>query len=155
MGCDIHIYAERRNDSGQYYMAKFDFSALENRSYGTFAWLAGVRNYSGIIPISEPRGIPNDLSEGVLHEKESWDGDGHNHSWLSVAELMMIDYNQIIEDRRHTVQTGPNSWNGCATCEVSNGVRETLGNFLGASIIAEIQQLHEAGIDRIVFWFDN
>lgn len=66
MGCDIHVMAERRGSGGGYepiadnifsdpfsdrnVSAPFDW-----RAYGMFAFLAGVRNYSGVDPISSPR----------------------------------------------------------------------------------------------------
>ena len=83
MGCDIHIcteinksvnkndiwvnsddwkynpYYEIGNTDGeQKYKLK---SIYRNRNYNLFAMLAGVRNYSNITPIAEPRGIPHDV----------------------------------------------------------------------------------------------
>jgi len=117
MGCDIHSYAERKDESGKY--VDLDFSP-----FGTFGFLADVRNYSAVPPISQPRGLPDDVSSEVPERDETWGSDGHSHSWLSVAELVSFDYDSAMEDRRHTVQTGPRSWNGGATCEVGQGKKK-------------------------------
>ena len=69
MGCDIHLYVERKvpgigwvslEDPNEHY------NGLTNRNYSIFAILANVRNgrgFAGIVtgtgfnPISEPRGL--------------------------------------------------------------------------------------------------
>ena len=69
MGTDIHIAAEIFK-GGRWRLADVDLS--ENRNYWAFAVLADVRNGYGfagidkgdpITPISEPRGLPEDLSD--------------------------------------------------------------------------------------------
>lgn len=66
------------------------------RNYILFAFLAGVRNYNDINPISEPRGIPKDISSEMEEELESWGPDAHSISWLSLRELLDADWNQIV-----------------------------------------------------------
>jgi hypothetical protein len=70
--------------------------------------LADVRNGSGfagidtgdrIVPISQPRGVPDDVSKEFGKEIESWDIDGHSHSWFSLAELLAVDWDQPITHR--------------------------------------------------------
>lgn len=66
MGCDIHLYVEGRKrgtTSWQPYGGRFS-----ERIYGMFAKLADVRNYSGITPISQPRGVPSDVSWSVKND---------------------------------------------------------------------------------------
>lgn len=72
-----------------------------DRNYGLFAILAGVRNGSGFagtdlgdptIPITEPRGVPDDASADYRREVEQWGGDGHSHSWLSLADVYAHDW---------------------------------------------------------------
>jgi len=154
MGCDIHSYAERKDESGKY--VDLDFSPFDNRSYGTFGFLADVRNYSAVPPISQPRGLPDDVSSEVPERDETWGSDGHSHSWLSVAELVSFDYDSAMEDRRHTVQTGPRSWNGGATCEVGQGKKKTtFRKFLGDGFFADLKKLQDMGAERVVFWFES
>jgi len=153
MGCDIHSYAERKTEAGYEHIE--GLSPFDWRSYGMYAFLAGVRNYSAVTPISKPRGAPDDISAAVRDEMESWASDGHNHSWLSVQELAAFDYGQMMEDRRVTVQVATNSWNGGATCDPGKGVQMTVREFLGNAFFDDIEKLKAAGADRIVFWFDN
>ena len=153
MGCDIHSFSERKAQNGAW--ESLGFAPFEWRSYGVFAFLAGVRNYSAVTPIAEKRGLPSDISSHVFEENETWDGDGHSHSWLSVAELSGFDYEAITEDRRHTVQTGPNSWNGAATAAAGQGEKMTYREFLGEGFFADLAKLLDIGAERIVFWFDN
>jgi hypothetical protein len=59
------------------------------RNYAVFSLLADVRNGRGgghIKPISEARGMPEDVSPGV--SELQWDGDDHSHSWLTDVELI-------------------------------------------------------------------
>lgn len=153
MGCDIHSFAEKR--VGERFVALPKFEPFEERTYGTFAFLADVRNYSGVTPIAAPRGFPDDASDTAKLSYESWGVDAHTPSWLSVAELLSFDYSAVMEDRRYTRQEGPNSFNGGATCEPGQGKRMTWREFLGDSFFNDLEELRDLGAERIVFWFDN
>ena len=117
MGCDIHLAVEVRRDGkweralptggardpsfvelavekGDGWYAKR--SAVEfyhNRNYYVFAVLADVRNYEDFRPISQPRGLPEDVSDAVRHLANDTDDDGdiwlgdHSFSWLTLTEL--------------------------------------------------------------------
>lgn len=150
MGCDIHSTAERR-DAGKW--VSVGISPFDWRDYGMYAFLAGVRNYSGIPPIAEKRGWPDDVSDAA--REGHWDLDSHSHSWLTVEELENFDYSQPVEDRRYTRQTGPNSWDGGATAEAGHGTMTTYREFLGGAFFREIDAMKAAGAERVVFWFDN
>lgn len=79
------------------------------RNYVLFGVLANVRNGYGfagiatgnsVVPISEPRGFPQDMSEGVRalaeergHEDDVWLGD-HSHTWLTLDEVLAYDWGQ-------------------------------------------------------------
>lgn len=142
MGTDISIFAEKKNDQGAF--IALDFAPFDNRSYGVFGFLAGVRNYSGVPPISPPRGAP----EGSSMSMEYW-GDHHSHSWLSVQELAAFDYNAMVEDRRVTI----NNSGGC-TCAPGEGKTMTWREFLGEGFMEDLAELVRLGADRIVFCFD-
>lgn len=153
MGCDIHCFAEKQNQDGTFTMID-GLSPFDHRSYGTFGFLAGVRNYSEVTPIARPRGFPDDASDGVKFEFEAWGCDGHTPSWLSVDELSAFDYSQFMEDRRCSVKVG-NAINCGATCEPGQGKKETFAQFLGKWFLDDIAALKESGATRVVFWFDN
>lgn len=146
MGCDIHIRAERK--AGGKWEIIPGLRPFDWRHYGMFAFLANVRNYSAIPPLSEPRGLPNDAPD------DSDLGD-HSYSWLSVDELSAFDYEAAVEDRRYTRQEGPGWWNGAATCEPGQGEMTTYREFLGEAFFDDLEKLKRAGAERIVFGFDS
>lgn len=153
MGCDIHAYAERRNEQGEWELVPgevFDF-----RSYGIFAFLAGVRNYSAITPIAPARDFPEQASKEVTAWYKAWGCDAHTPSWLTLEELLAFDYWAQMEDRRCVRQMSLNSWSGGKTCEPGEGRVESYREFLGDGFIEELQSLAARGAERIVFWFDN
>ncbi len=120
MGCDIHLYVERREGGkwvkcegfvsdyykeGDPYFGTKEFSNTDEpyggRNYDLFAMLADVRNGYGFAgcdtgdgfkPIAAPRGLPKDVSLGVAAKAEGWEGDGHSYSWLTLAELQAYDF---------------------------------------------------------------
>lgn len=106
MGCDIHLYTERYYadkgkwfcrdsfqinpywDNGDDLIERLDHVPIyDMRNYELFAELADVRNYRNKPSISEPRGIPDDVSDIVRarydYEKEYC----HSFSWLTAKEL--------------------------------------------------------------------
>ena len=152
MGCDIHTYAERK--VGDAYELISDLTPFDWRSYGMYGFLADVRNSSDVAPISQPRGLPNDVSAGTA---EAY-GDGvdwHTASWLSVAELADFNYDQPMEDRRVTIQLASNMWSGAGTAAPGGGEMTTYREFLGDAYFVDLDKLILAGINRVVFWFDN
>jgi hypothetical protein len=157
MGCDIHIIAQRKTNSGweevsgnfSYGGAPFDW-----RSYGMFGFLADVRNYSAVPPISQPRGLPTDFTADMDEFGGCFLGD-HSFSWLSLDELLAFDYDQPVEDRRVTRQTGPNSWDGGVTADPGDGEMTTYREFLGEGFFADLAELKRVGAGRIVFGFDS
>jgi hypothetical protein len=148
MGCDIHTYAERRDENGNW--GDLDFAPFDYRSYRTFGFLANVRNYSAVESISEARGLPKDLSPGVKEAVEGWGSDGHNHSWLSVEELLAFDYDAVTEDRRVTIAN-----NGGCTAPPGGGKRMTFRKFLGDRFFTDLVKLQDIGAERVVFWFGS
>lgn len=65
------------------------------RNYNLFAMLADVRNRFDINGRA-PRGVPTDATAEYLEEVEEWGGDGHSHSWLTLAELEAYDWDQTV-----------------------------------------------------------
>ncbi len=102
MGCDIHEWVERKAANG---WEMTDVNLNIGRNYDLFGMLADVRNGvgfagvdmgDGFVPVlgrGEPtRGVPDDASPEYRSEVESWECDGHSHSWLTLAELKAYDW---------------------------------------------------------------
>lgn len=81
MGCDIHIFLERKNQDNcwvdsmiyEHDRYKNGFQPLSEmyRNYTLFATLAGVR---GDDPIALPKGIPEDCSPEYKKLCDDWGG---------------------------------------------------------------------------------
>lgn len=149
MGCNIHLVYEKRLEDGTYeavdvpcVSSKWD--ALDNRNYGLFGFLADVRNYSGVKPIAADRGVPDDASP--IAKEFLGDADIHSCSWILVDEFLSVDRLATIEDRR---------LGGARSCDPGEGKTETVEDFLGSGVFERLAELKAAGVDRIVFGFDN
>ncbi len=125
MGCDIHLYVEAREngawvskdkwtpdepEEGEAPRVRVDYHnrIYSGRNYNLFAILANVRNGygfagcdtgDGFVPISDPKGLPHDVSDLVRAESDAWDSDGHSHSWHAVADLLAYDWTQTTKLR--------------------------------------------------------
>lgn len=110
MGCDIHIFLERKNqdncwvDSMIYEHDRYEngFQPLSEmpRNYTLFATLAGVRGYD---PIVYPKGIPEDCSQEYKKLCDDWGSDGHSHSYFTLRELLNAEQKCKIEDRKSSL----------------------------------------------------
>ena len=114
MGCDIHIYVEKKVknewENGDVFVKNKYFGIDETepeykvneihstRNYNLFALLANVRNYGGIDPISRPRGLPGDVSVFVKNKSDSYGSDGHSHSYLNLFEIKKFSENELLKD---------------------------------------------------------
>jgi len=104
MGCDIHLYVEKKSVDGQWICVAKD--AYGGRNYNLFSILADVRNGRGFAgcktgegfnPISKPKGLPADVSAVVQEESDGWSGDGHSHSYLTLSEILGFDWTQTTQ----------------------------------------------------------
>lgn len=150
MGCDIHAWGERQLSTSEWEWVEVLPPPFDWRSYALFGFLAGVRNYSAVTPIAPPRGLPEALSGPARGSSEDWDSDAHTHSYLTLAELEAFNYDQPMEDRRVTINN-----NGGCTAEPGGGEQTTYRKFLGPGYFDELARLKAAGVERVVFWFDN
>lgn len=127
MGCDIHSSCYDIN------FQEIDYAPFDWRSYDLFSFLAGVRNYSDITPISEPRGYHEIIgidSDSVV--------DRHSASWLYLDELVDYSgYETIIKDTRENYR------------EMS------LREFLEEGFFEELGKLKILDVHLICFDFDN
>jgi hypothetical protein len=142
MGCDIHLYVEKKingvwekqtgfvsnwYDPGSDYFAKDEFKNCDSpyggRNYSLFSFLADVRNYDGEIkPLAQPRGLPDDVSDVVKAESDDWDCDGHSHSYFTLRELIdaslresVVSFSGYVDLQSYAEykQNGrPNCWSG-------------------------------------------
>ncbi len=94
MGCDIHMFIEKRLRStdpwqlDEHHVKEPDESYLKEtsctgRNYEMFGAMAGVRRPDNAI--FEERGIPSDVSPELKEEASG--PDWHSHSWLTPEEF--------------------------------------------------------------------
>jgi hypothetical protein len=135
MGCDIHTYVEVKKN-GQWVSADtwetetyddrevmhvpYGESIYSGRNYDLFAILADVRNGvgfagcdtgEGFVPISSPKGLPEDVTDEVKSVSEAWAGDAHSHSWVTLAELLAYDWTQTTTLRGYVNAVTYYEWN--------------------------------------------
>ena len=161
MGTYIAAVAQRKNSDGTFENIKkiFDF-----QSYDVFAWLAGVMNLAMITPLSQPRGIPQDILDKAKKRKlesdyfsdSSYEPPLINRildeycpissvSWYSVEELLAVDYEQIILNRRNNGYLEP--------LPIDQAAPMKLKDFLDDCFMNELEALKQIKADRIVFGF--
>lgn len=119
MGADIHLFSEKyKTVNGVQKWVNADYwkinpyfgiddyepelelvSIYRNRNYNLFNVLAEVRGNGP--SISQPRGLPDDVSDIVKKESDRWDGDGHSHSYFTLAELK-----KYYKENSHTTHNG-------------------------------------------------
>ena len=151
MGCDIHLITEIKVDNKWILSDKDIFkyknfsegigiNPFEERNYSVFALLANVRNDNKVIPISLPKGLPDDseylnfkIDGKTTRKKDFLDFNSyeyHSHSYLTLKEILEYDYSKI---------------------NISNQFRyEEFYEDLEL-----LKTLGEPDNVRIVFWFDN
>lgn len=146
----------------------------QGRNYSLFAFLADVRNNHELKPLSQPRGLPKDVSDDVKKESDEWGVDGHSHSYFTLQELLDVDWDftvipqsGFVDPKNYKLfkKTGrPNEWcQGTLSKDYKKikwnvSLREFLEGF-----IESLYELKEWGrINkkepkdiRLVFWFDN
>jgi len=116
------------------------------RNYSIFAFLAGVRNFSGVQPIAPTRGLPPDAGRWKGVKLGRWD-----HSWLLIHELGAFDYDAEMEDRR-IKQLGTH-YDQPISLPPGQGVRQSWRAFLTDLYFNELSELQRIGADRVVFGF--
>ncbi|NOY60290.1 MAG: hypothetical protein GXO75_15375 [Calditrichaeota bacterium] len=140
MRCDIHAFFEIKLN-GKWHT--YSQPRLE-RNYQLFAKMANVRNDYDIEPISEPRGLPEDISEVVKFEAKDWRTDGHSYSWLNADEIAeVIEFHKSLFPREKFWEPEYYQWG--FLCGNGWGHFNEYRN----DYPEEIEDIH------LVFWFDN
>lgn len=113
MGCDIHLYIEKKKngkwvpaqgfmDTGNYDNTPdvpYPDKQLSDRDYLLFGFLAGVRDTTN--QHFKPKGFPKDASKEVKAVFNEWGDDGHTPSYLTLEELRSVDWeNEMITINR-------------------------------------------------------
>lgn len=169
MGCDIHTFIERRT-RGQERWVSVTPSLNPGRNYEAFAFLAGVRNYNEIEPISEPRGFPEDAGWRAVESNTLWVTD--NPSWSpdernvikSRAEKWIENGSSKWFDPERRRITDPD-WHSHSWVTSSEWRKLLNQDFMQNdqswfveyhALGAMIDELERRGQEtRVVFWFDN
>lgn len=159
MGCDIHIYRERRINGNWETDTDVEISNIEedyksyesgcgwfNRNYHVFAAFSNVRSYDNL-PVSPPaenRDFPDDVTDINAACKAQWDSDGHSHGWLSLGELKYLQ--EQYENAMVTHSDNSDKWGNIA-------------EYIGQYIKQITKEGYFDGLPdedcRIVFFYDN
>lgn len=138
MSCDLTMHVEIKvKGKWEHYNSKICF-----RDYDFFGIIGGVR-VSGL-QIFENKGLPNDLSVVTEIDKNNFEGDYHNASWLTPDELKtIIEAFQKHEQNNKQVEA----------------VEKSFGYLFGSSIweFNTYREDYPKEIEdvRVVIWFDN
>lgn len=162
MGCDIHMFTEYKKtylpEEEQKWQNCDHFTVEDEdepthpdglelvdvysgRNYNLFARLAGVRKYNDNIPtLSEPRGLPDDVSPTTRKWNEYWGADGHSHSYATYKELEEYQY----------LHAG----DSLGFKEMMDAIKDRLKEIFWVHSDEKIEDKYKNNF-RIVFWFDN
>jgi len=177
MGCDIHGWMETKHGGSNNVKVWWnqELEVPRDRNYDFFGILADVRNYAGAKPISEPKGVPSDVSEEVKEEIEHWGADGHSYSYVTLKEFDDYDWeSESIDGRISTIRKSTGEELGKALYDyrqdlskeeldkidvefkhLKRKAKDLLSPKWKAYI--ELMQTYSSNPEnvRIVFWFDN
>lgn len=146
MGCDIHCNIEVKENGiwklhaplipNSWYDPKEPIDRWNkperpdkgwfDRYYDVFAIMANVRNGRGFAGIktgqgfnviSQPKGLPEDVSPEVKADSDEWDSDGHSHSWLSLQEILDFNWDQVTEKQGYLTDEEYAKWDKKSTPE--------------------------------------
>jgi len=92
IGCDEHAFLEVCSKKGKWRM---DGYVNIGRCYVSYSLLADVRNYYGLKPMDQPRGLPDDVTERLRKDFDSWGSDAHSATYLYLDELLDFNYSKV------------------------------------------------------------
>ena len=142
MGTDIYITVQKRIGDE---WVDIDHDRSPGRNYAVFGWLANVRNYAAVPPLSMPRGFPNDVSEEVLELHEN----SYTKTWYDLTELTSFDFDQAVENRRVT-----RNGDGGVTADPGEGQMTTYRELFEEHFFEYLDDLAAIGATRLLISFD-
>ena len=100
MGTHISYFIDKPvNVDGKVEWERISHNIPVFQSYDLFGWLADVRNYNNIPPLTSYRGTPDDMKH--LFGGDYWDSDlggDRPHSWVMASEILQgVDNFQPVE----------------------------------------------------------
>jgi len=175
MGCDIHCYIEYKRPEPEGW-SPFGGRLNPGRHYGVFAKLAGVRNHPewGIVPIAEPRGLPEGLayeadgdSKLFVLDRDEVESEGcvstaNAERWVAQGSSKFIDGH----NGPKTAVTHPD-WHSHSWVTLDELVAALGDPKVGLTadswsrpgykaLVGAMHALRDEGCEvRLVFWFDN
>ena len=111
----------------------------KGRDYELFNALCGVRG-NGDHCISEPKGLPDDVSEPVKWISDQWGDDAHSHNYNTLRELEDYDWKQVDSQARLDF------------ARTIKRMRREIG--FGSSHL-KVPEDHLKDCIRLVYFFDN
>ncbi|KQO17225.1 hypothetical protein [Paenibacillus sp. Leaf72] len=93
------LYPER-NEEAPWVVEREDM-IFKDRNYYLFAILANIRNSEQMPFISEPRGLPDDVSPEIRLQMKY--GEYHSTTWFTAKEILEYDWNQVFEFEDETM----------------------------------------------------
>lgn len=173
MGTDIHLYVERRVNGAWVPCDTWEDDIYEpgaktvpygkrfynDRCYDLFGILANVRNGSGFagcdtgdgfIPICEPRGLPDDLSQEICAGASDFI---HTPSWLTLRELLDYDWTRTTNKRGWVNGPEYNDWVGCGGRSRDEGPKSWRGGIMGRDVEHITEQEMERRLQNILDQF--
>lgn len=93
MGCDIHLYFEKKNQKDDWEQIEIPECLLpDQRHYLLFAFLADVKNYFefDVVALFPSRGIPKDTS--LPEESDDFCMGDHSFTYCYLDEILAADW---------------------------------------------------------------
>jgi len=138
MGCDIHVYLERRwNGQWVGLTNPTHHDHVTDRNYKRFSLLSDVRSLAEFKG-PDPKGLPDDVSPLCQMFHDDWGQDAHSASWETLQDFVRICLET--EHDPEKVFLDPDDQRG----------KDPYHYYFGLFI-------DEINIEnyRVVFWFDN
>lgn len=97
MGCDIHLYFEKKNANGEWEKIEIDPRLVPyDRYYPLFGFLAGVRDHDITAQFAD-RGIPDDSSihKKLINEDIRCLVGDYGYTFATLYEILQADWKKV------------------------------------------------------------
>lgn len=173
MGCDIHMHVEYKVGKDKWKAhpkhildedGYCETVSATSRNYELFALLAGVRAYTQTDCL-EPKGLPTNVSKIIKAASDTWDVDGHSHSYITLKQFEKIikKYNKNEGDYKISPTDRTDMFYEWRITDYKNQPPSYSTIISGCKRHAEELQTDYIILDeepptvkhRLIFWFDN